>query len=168
MEYRLEKVPGIEEGGRLWVKGDNVMLGYLKEDKPGIIQKPEGGWYDTGDIVEFDDDGFITIKGRAKRFAKIAGEMVSLSAVEAALTKLWPDYMHAVVRASDPRRGEQLIAYTTNPAAKIAEIQDYFRREGFSELWVPKRINIRESLPLMGTGKVDYVALEELAAEETK
>ena len=168
LEYRLEKVPGIEEGGRLWVKGDNVMLGYLKEDKPGVIQKPEDGWYDTGDIVEFDDEGFITIKGRAKRFAKIAGEMVSLSAVETAIAKLWPDYMHAVVRALDPKRGEQLVAYTTNPSAKTADIQDYFRREGFSELWVPKRIKVMENLPLMGTGKVNYVALEEMAEADNK
>lgn len=166
IEYRLEKVPGIEDGGRLWVKGDNVMLGYLKEDKPGLIQPPDDGWYDTGDIVEFDDDGFIIIKGRAKRFAKIAGEMVSLSAVETALTQLWPQYMQAVVRAPDAKKGEQLVAYTTNPDAKTADIQEYFKENGFSELWVPKRLNIVENLPIMGNGKVDYVTLQEKTDKE--
>lgn len=166
LQYRIEQIPGIEEGGRLWVKGDNVMLGYLKEDNPGIIQKPEDGWYDTGDIVEFDAEGFITIKGRAKRFAKIAGEMVSLSAVEMALAQLWPNYMQAVVRASDPKRGEQLIVYTTNPEAKPGDILDFLRKNGFSELWAPKKVNYIEEMPIMGTGKVNYVALQERADKE--
>ena len=168
IEYKLEAVPGIEEGGRLWVKGDNVMLGYLKEDNPGVIQPPEDGWYDTGDIVDFDKDGFMVIKGRAKRFAKIAGEMVSLTAVETAITHLWPDFMHAVVRAPDAKRGEQLIVYTTKTDAKVSDLQDFFRKEGYSELWVPKKINYIEEMPLMGSGKVNYVRLEAMIAEKAE
>lgn len=163
LDYKLEAVPGIEEGGRLVVKGDNVMLGYITEDMPGKIQKPENGWYDTGDIVAFDKDGFISIKGRAKRFAKIAGEMVSLSAVEVALNKLWPEHLSAVVRVPDDKRGEQLVAYTTNSSADIKAIQDNFRSEGLSDLWVPKKVIFMETLPLMGNGKVDYVNLEGMA-----
>jgi acyl-[acyl-carrier-protein]-phospholipid O-acyltransferase/long-chain-fatty-acid--[acyl-carrier-protein] ligase len=83
MEARLEPIPGIEDGGRLYVRGPNVMLGYLRGENPGQIEPPAAGWHDTGDIVAIDRDGFITIKGRAKRFAKIAGEMVSLAAIEA-------------------------------------------------------------------------------------
>ena len=101
IEYRLEPVPGIEEGGSLFVKGPNIMLGYLRADNPGVIEAPPEGWYDTGDIVKVDDQGFVTILGRAKRFAKIAGEMVSLPPVETKLQAAFPDDQHAVVAVPD-------------------------------------------------------------------
>ena len=91
MEARLEKVEGVEEGGRLFVRGPNVMLGYLRADNPGVLEPPPDGWHDSGDIVTIDDQGFIAIKGRAKRFAKVGGEMVSLAAVEMLAAELWPD-----------------------------------------------------------------------------
>ena len=91
IEFRLEPVPGIDEGGRLWVRGPNVMLGYLRAEAPGVLEPPPDGWYDTGDIVSIDTDGFVTIKGRAKRFAKIGGEMVSLAAAEALADAVWKD-----------------------------------------------------------------------------
>lgn len=166
LEYKLEKVEGIEEGGRLLIKGDNVMLGYLKASAPGKIEALKDGWYDTGDILAFDEENFATIKGRAKRFAKIAGEMISMTAVELALKKLWPDNLTALVRLPDEKRGEQLIAYTDNPQASLKQIQDYFKKQGFSELWVPKKVEILEKMLLMGTGKIDYPALEKLAKEK--
>ena len=107
MEARLEPVPGIDEGGRLLVRGPNVMLGYLKADNPGVLQPPPEGWHDTGDIVTIDAQGFVTIKGRAKRFAKIAGEMVSLAAVEPLAAELWPDALSAVASVPDARKGER-------------------------------------------------------------
>ena len=113
MEMRLEPVPGVEQGGRLFVRGPNVMLGYLTADKPGVIEPPAEGWHDTGDIVAVDEKGFIAIRGRAKRFAKVGGEMVSLSAVEALVTELWPSAQSAVVALPDPRKGERLILVTT-------------------------------------------------------
>ncbi len=80
MDYYLEPVEGIDKGGKLVVKGPNVMLGYLLHDQPGVLQPPSTskgvGWYDTGDIVDVDNEGFVTIFGRAKRFAKVGGEMV--------------------------------------------------------------------------------------------
>ncbi len=112
MEPRLEPVPGVDEGGRLFVRGPNVMLGYLKADNPGVIEPPPEGWHDTGDIVTIDAQGFVTIKGRAKRFAKIGGEMISLAAVEMLAAQLWPDAMSAVATAPDPRKGERLVLVT--------------------------------------------------------
>ena len=168
LQCKLEKVEGIEDGGKLLIKGDNVMLGYLKASAPGKIETLKDGWYDTGDILSFDEENFATIKGRAKRFAKIAGEMVSMTAVEIALRKLWPDNLTALVRLPDEKRGEQLIAYTDNPQATLAQVQEYFKKQGFSELWVPKQIRFIEKMLLMGTGKIDYPALEKLAKEENK
>ena len=105
---------GLERGGRLWVKGPNVMLGYLRYEQPGVLEPPEDGWYDTGDIVDLDAQGFVTILGRAKRFAKIGGEMVSLAAVEDFVHRLRPDAQHAVVALPDPRKGERIVLVTTD------------------------------------------------------
>lgn len=168
LQHKLEAVEGLEEGGRLIVKGDNVMMGYLKEDKPGVLQPPYEGWYDTGDIVTFDEDGYITIKGRAKRFAKIAGEMISLTAVEMAISKVWPDYLSAVCRLPDAKRGEQLLVYTSNPSAELKQLQQAFKEQGYSELWVPKKLEIVEAVPLMPNGKVDYVKLDEMSQKYIK
>ncbi len=168
IETRLEEVPGVKEGKRLFIKGKNVMVGYMKIDKPGVIQPMEDGWHDTGDIVTIDDEGYIAIKGRAKRFAKIAGEMVSLAAVEGAVLKLWPDFEHAVVSVPDPKKGEQLVLYTTRPNTVFNEIGAEFKKQGLSELFIPKKIKIIEQMYLMGNGKTDYVTIGELAKEEFK
>jgi acyl-[acyl-carrier-protein]-phospholipid O-acyltransferase / long-chain-fatty-acid--[acyl-carrier-protein] ligase len=164
IEHRLEAVPGVEKGARLHVKGPNVMLGYLKADRPGELQPPEDGWYDTGDVVDIDADGFVRILGRAKRFAKIAGEMVSLGAVETAVAALWPDAAHAVVAVPDARKGEQLVLITTRAQAARAEISAYFRAQGLPELSVPRAIVEVETLPVLGSGKIDYTAVAEFAA----
>ncbi len=114
IEARLEPVPGIDEGGRLIVRGPNVMIGYFRADNPGELEPPAGGWHDTGDIVAIDAEGFVSIKGRAKRFAKIAGELVSLGAIEDHVSGLWPDDLVAAVSAPDPKRGERVILATTH------------------------------------------------------
>lgn len=166
MDYRLEDVPGVDEGGRLIVNGPNVMKGYLKVDKPGIIQPPEHGWYDTGDIVSVDEDGFVTILGRAKRFAKIAGEMVSLTAVETLIAKLWPDNMHAVVAIPDAKKGEQLVLVTDKADAARGDIQKAVQDEGSSELMIPKTILAVDAVPVLGTGKTDYVGVKALVEKQ--
>jgi acyl-[acyl-carrier-protein]-phospholipid O-acyltransferase/long-chain-fatty-acid--[acyl-carrier-protein] ligase len=159
IEYALDPVPGVE-GGRLSVRGPNIMLGYLKHDKPGVIQPPSTergeGWYDTGDIVTVDEDGFITIQGRAKRFVKIGGEMISLAAVEELALRTWPEAQHAAVGLPDFQKGEQLILVTTQADAQRAELSTRARADGMSELHVPKRIVSVAAIPLLGSGKTDY------------
>ena len=167
MTYRLDQVDGIEEGGRLVVKGPNVMVGYYKDDQPGVIQPPEGGWHDTGDIVTMDDNDFITIKGRAKRFAKIAGEMVSLSVSEALAQSVWPDFEHAVVAIPDDKKGEQVVLITTKADAKRDELSAYASQQGIQGLAVPSTLITVEKLPLLGTGKIDYVGVADLAKPQS-
>jgi acyl-[acyl-carrier-protein]-phospholipid O-acyltransferase/long-chain-fatty-acid--[acyl-carrier-protein] ligase len=165
LAYRLQDVPGISEGGQLSVKGPNVMLGYLRADAPGQVQPPAEGWYDTGDIVTMDDEGYITIKGRTKRFAKIGGEMVSLTAVESSISKLWPDHKHAVVNIPDARKGEQIVLLTDYADAGRDQLIRHFRSENAAEIAIPKRIIHLPALPLLGTGKPDYQKAKAIALE---
>jgi acyl-[acyl-carrier-protein]-phospholipid O-acyltransferase/long-chain-fatty-acid--[acyl-carrier-protein] ligase len=154
MEYRLDPVEGIHVGGRLAVRGPNVMLGYLDPAAPGGVARPEGGWHDTGDIVAVED-GFVAIRGRAKRFAKIGGEMVSLTSVEAMVQALWPECNHVVVTLPDPRKGEQIVLVTDKPAADRDSILAHAKQQGYPELWVPRAILVA-SVPVLGNGKIDY------------
>ena len=167
MQARLEPVPGVAEGGRLFVAGPNVMLGYLSADNPGVLEPPPGGWYDTGDIVAIDADGFITIKGRAKRFAKVAGEMVSLTASEAMAAAVWPQAQSAVVALPDPRKGERIVLLTTEAAPAREALLKHARAIGATELSVPSVLLTVDALPLLGTGKTDYVGALELAKAMT-
>ncbi|WP_421698564.1 acyl-[ACP]--phospholipid O-acyltransferase [Ancylobacter sp.] len=169
IHHRLETMAGIEEGGRLQVRGPNVMLGYLRAEKPGVIEPPEHGWYDTGDIVSFDEEGFVAIRGRVKRFAKIAGEMISLAAIDAMVATLRPDAEHVAVAVPDARRGERIILMTTAPDLTRAALQAYGRERAVTELMIPADILRMDALPLLGSGKVDFtkargIALEMLAA----
>jgi acyl-[acyl-carrier-protein]-phospholipid O-acyltransferase / long-chain-fatty-acid--[acyl-carrier-protein] ligase len=165
IEWRLEPVPGIEGGQRLYVRGPNVMRGYLDPLKPFGIDLLPQGWHDTGDVVDVDEDGFIRILGRVKRFAKIGGEMVSLNAVEGYAQKLWPDHTHAAVALPDSRKGERIILFTDHGEAASEDYLAWCRANGASELAVPKRIVVIEEIPVLGTGKTDYVALGRMAAE---
>ena len=165
MEARLDPVPGIEDGGRLSVRGPNVMLGYLRAENPGVLEALPGGWHDTGDIVAIDAAGFITIKGRAKRFAKIAGEMVSLSVVETMAATLWPQAMSVAVSIPDARKGERIVLLTTQRDADRAAMQRQAKTAGASELAVPADIRVVDKVPLLGSGKTDYVAATALAKE---
>lgn len=165
IEWRLDPVEGITEGGRLVVRGPNVMLGYMMADRPGVIVPPEGGWHDTGDIVTVDEDGFVTIRGRAKRFAKIGGEMVSLAAVETLAASLWPEGNHVVISLPDPRKGEQLILVTDRPDADKAALLKFAQEEGIPEMWVPKALMVVTAIPVLGSGKVDYPAATEMVRQ---
>lgn len=167
MEARLEPVPGITEGGRLYVKGPNVMLGYYRAENPGELEPPPEGWHDTGDIVSIDRDGFIKILGRAKRFAKIGGEMVSLSAVEAMAAEIWPGAISIVLSLPDPRKGERLVLMTADPAIKREDFVRQAKAKGVNELSIPAEIMVVPHLPLLGSGKPDYVGAMALLKART-
>ena len=164
LEHQLEPVPGVAEGGRLLVRGPSVMMGYLRHTAPGVLKAPEGGWYDTGDIVTVEDR-WITILGRAKRFAKIGGEMVSMAAAEGLAVQLWPDAQHAVLSRPDPRKGEQLVLLTTQPGAAARDLLAFARTRGVPELAVPRTIRVVDRVPLLGSGKTDYPAAQRMLVE---
>jgi len=164
VEARLEPVPGLSEGQRLYVRGPNIMAGYLLPDRPGVLVPPESGWHDTGDIVTIDD-GYVTIRGRAKRFAKLGGEMVSLAAVESLAAGLWSDAQHVALSFPDPRKGEQLVLVTDKPEAAKDALLAHARKEGFPELWVPKAVLVVPAIPVLASGKIDLQATHEMARQ---
>jgi acyl-[acyl-carrier-protein]-phospholipid O-acyltransferase/long-chain-fatty-acid--[acyl-carrier-protein] ligase len=166
IEAKLEKVEGVEEGGRLYISGPNVMLGYLRADNPGVLEPPPEGWHDTGDIVAIDDQGFVTIKGRAKRFAKVGGEMVSLAAVELLAGELWPNNVTAVAAVADARKGERLIMVTDKHGATRAEFMAYARSKHASDLMLPAEVIVLDKMPMLGSGKVDQLVVEKFVREQ--
>ncbi|HKS90096.1 MAG TPA: AMP-binding protein, partial [Stellaceae bacterium] len=164
LEYRLDPVEGIDEGGRLSLRGPNIMAGYLRPEAPGVLMPPDEGWHDTGDIVRFDDEGFVTIAGRARRFAKIAGEMVSLAVAERIAAAAYPEYRHAVVAVPDARRGERLVLVSEAPEIGRDALVAAAQRERLPELAIPRDIVAAAVLPLLGSGKTDYPAVTRLAS----
>lgn len=170
MHYQLEAVEGIAEGGRLHVYGPNIMRGYLLADNPGQLVCPSSiygaGWYDTGDIVQVDADGYVTIKGRSKRFAKISGEMVSLTVVEQLAAKAWPLAQHAAVSLPDSKKGEQIILLTTQKQPSTKQIAD--SNPGVASISLPRKILTVEHIPVLATGKVNYPAVTALVSAEVR
>jgi acyl-[acyl-carrier-protein]-phospholipid O-acyltransferase/long-chain-fatty-acid--[acyl-carrier-protein] ligase len=164
MEARLEPVEGITGGGKLLVRGANVMAGYLHPD--GTLETPVDGWLDTGDIVSMSEDNWITILGRAKRFAKVGGEMVSLTAAEDLVLSLWPENRHAVIAMPDPKKGERLILFTDRTDAAATAIVEHAQSLGAPEIAVPRKIVKVPEIPVLGTGKTDYVTIQRLAEVE--
>jgi len=140
------------------------MAGYLLADEPGVLRPPEEGWHDTGDIVRIDAEGFVTIAGRAKRFAKLAGEMVSLAVAERIATAAYPEHRHAVVALPDTRRGERLVLVSEAPEVRRDALAAAAQRELLPELAVPRDVIAVAALPLLGSGKTDYPAVQRLAA----
>ena len=163
VETRLEPVDGIP-GGKLYVRGPNIMSGYLNAD--GVMEEPPGGWHDTGDVVEISDDGWIKILGRVKRFAKVGGEMVSLTAAEDITIAVWPESRHAVIAMPDPKKGERLVLVTDRRDADTAPLLAHAKARGAPELAVPKKIIKVTEIPVLGTGKTDYVAIMRMAEAE--
>ena len=164
LEARLEPVAGLEGVGRLFLRGPNVMMGYLRSERPGVLQSVEDGWYDTGDIVDLDELGFLSIRGRAKRFAKIGGEMVSLTALEEEMERLWPGVRCAMAVVRDERKGERIILVTEKKDASREEMMAHLKAAGYAEVAIPKKLLSGVKLPLLGSGKTDYPALDCLAS----
>jgi acyl-[acyl-carrier-protein]-phospholipid O-acyltransferase/long-chain-fatty-acid--[acyl-carrier-protein] ligase len=171
MDYELEPVEGVADGQRLFVHGPNVMKGYLNADANVKFQALDG-WYDTGDVVSVDDDGYLHIRGRMKRFAKVSGEMVSLTAVEDALAGAFPHYglrcQVAIITRSDEGKGEMLIAVTNEPKLTMDEIREAIKAKGLTNLSVPREIKAVKEIPKLGTGKVDHRGLQALMEAESK
>jgi acyl-[acyl-carrier-protein]-phospholipid O-acyltransferase/long-chain-fatty-acid--[acyl-carrier-protein] ligase len=161
IETKIVPVEGIPNGGKLFVRGGNVMAGYL--DANGVLEPLVDGWHDTGDVVELDADGWMKILGRVKRFAKIGGEMVSLTAAEDLVANIWPDARHAVIAMPDPRKGERLVLITDYLGAKVAPLVAHAQTIGASEISVPRKIMHVTEVPVLGTGKTDYVTLQRMA-----
>src|SRR5262249_37094039 len=148
-----------------FLKGPNIMRGYIRPDQPGVIHPPVDGWHDTGDVVSFDDDGTIAVRGRLKRFAKIGGEAVSLTVVESCASSLWPDHSHAAVAIADGRKGEQIVLVTTCRDAARAELAGWVHDQGIQELAVPRHIVVVGEIPVLGTGKTAYGKVQAMALE---
>ena len=167
METRIEPVEGIKEGGRLFLRGPNVMAGYLNE--AGGVDPLPGGWHDTGDVVVMEgDERWVTIKGRVKRFAKIGGEMVSLTAAEDLAVAVWPDGRHAVIAMPDKKKGERLVLFTDRADADVGPLVAHAQSIGAPELTVPRRIIRIAEVPVLGTGKTDYVAIQRMAETDSR
>jgi acyl-[acyl-carrier-protein]-phospholipid O-acyltransferase/long-chain-fatty-acid--[acyl-carrier-protein] ligase len=165
MRMRLEPVEGVADAGRLWISGPNLMMGTMSAERPGELQPPKDGWHDTGDIVSVDREGFIAIRGRAKRFAKVAGEMVSLGAVEMLVQSLWPEEHHAAVAIPDKKRGERIVLVTTADAADPETLRRAGKQAGVGELMVPHDIVKVAEIPVLGSGKTDYTSARKLALD---
>ena len=167
MQYKLEHIPGIEGAGKLHLYGENIMQGYLLADNPGKLVPPSSiyglGWYDTGDIAHVDEENYVTIKGRSKRFAKISGEMVSLTATEQLITDIWPDTQHIVVSIPDEKKGEQLVLITTQENVTNKELKQ--KAPGVASISLPKKFITVEKLPVLATGKVNYPTATQLALD---
>lgn len=170
IQYKIEPVPGIEKGGELCVKGPNIMMGYIMPDNPGVLVPLKDGWYHTGDVVEIDEIGFVYIKDRIKRFAKIGGEMVSLHAVDEMVHKAYessgPEFSYGVVSIPHESKGEQIVLVTNNRDVTQDGLHNYIRTNGMSELYLPRVILYHDKLPVFATGKADNVTLKKQVLEE--
>lgn len=166
MGYNLKAIDGITEGAELWVNGPNVMQGYMRHTNPNWLEPPRDGWYDTGDVVEIDADGFVFIKGRCKRFAKIGGEMVSLPAIEHLINEKWSGFISGVVNIPDDRKGEKIALITTCADITKEKLIEAFKAAGITELGLPSKIIFTDNPPLLGTGKFNYVLAKEMALEQ--
>ena len=160
IEWRLDPVSGIDSGGNLVVRGPNLMEGYLLYEQ-GF--RPVDGWYATGDVVSVDSAGYVSIQARLKRFAKIAGEMINLQLVEEAASACFSTGLHAAVAAADGRKGERVVLFTTYSQTTRDVLREYFLQAGHSVLYVPSRIVSIAAMPLLGTGKPDYLGLQKQA-----
>ncbi|MBM4182029.1 MAG: AMP-binding protein [Betaproteobacteria bacterium] len=169
IEARVVAVEGIERGGELHVRCRNLLSGYYLPDRPGVLAPPWSslgeGWYNLGDVAEIDADGYLTILGRLKRFAKVAGEMVSLEVVEALARAASDEAMHAATCVPDPGRGECIVLFTTDATLSREQLAQVARAKQLPEIALPRRIRVVESLPVLGTGKINYPLLKSWAED---
>ena len=162
-------VDGIQDGGELCVKGPNVMLGYIFADNPGVVVKPEDGWYKTGDVVEIDEIGFVKMKDRIKRFAKVGGEMVSLSAIEIIAKDIMKDddeFICGAIAVPHEKKGEQIILVSNSTKITNEAFVEAVQAKGVSPLHIPSVFLLKEDIPVLGTGKTDFISLKKWVLEQ--
>jgi acyl-[acyl-carrier-protein]-phospholipid O-acyltransferase/long-chain-fatty-acid--[acyl-carrier-protein] ligase len=162
MQFFLKNINGVKDGGQLYIKGPNVMMGYLHTDEPEVINSLKDGWHDTGDIAEVDENLFISIKGRVKRFAKIGGEMISLATIDGIACDMWPEATSVAAAKFDPKKGQKIILITNCINAKLEDLRSLMKSSGLPEIYVPAQLVIVEQIPLLGSGKADYFKIQEL------
>jgi len=163
MESKLDKVEGIDEGYNLLLRGPNIMKGYMIHNK-GFI--PSSEWYNTGDIVTIDDEGYIFIISRLKRFAKIAGEMISLNKIEELALECFGTSKFYAVNVPDQRKGEKSILFTTVPDVSKQAFKNFIKEKKVSYLYIPNKIVFMEEVPVLQSGKTDYQTLKKVELEE--
>ncbi len=158
LKYKLEKVAGISVAQKLYLKGPNLMLGYLKNNNSGEISFLKG-WYDTGDLVNIDEDGFVQIVGRQKRFCKVAGEMISLVLVEKITKKVFPKSTVAAIATESKQKGEKIILVATDNQVNLSTIREYLLKNAENILLLPQELLKLPQIPLLGSGKINYPEL---------
>ena len=163
IETRTVPVDGIDADGVLQVRGGNVMLGYLTADRPGELQSPPDGWFDTGDVVSFDADGHLRILDRLGRFAKLGGEKVSLDGVEQLAAGAWPGAAVVAVAVPDPRKDERIVLLTDRAGATRPDFLAHARAAGAPELSFPAEVRVIDHIPMLGSGKPDLAEAKRLA-----
>ena len=171
VDYRIQPVEGIDQGGLLHIRGPNLMLGYYRYTRPGVIEPPASaigeGWYDTGDVVDVDRIGMVTISGRVKRFAKIAGEMVSLDVVEQVARAASPEHLHAAIMLVQEHDAETTVLITTDESLNRARLLDAAKNCGVHELSAARKVLLVPEIPVLASGKTDYVGLKSLIENDT-
>ncbi|MFA6287951.1 MAG: AMP-binding protein [Opitutaceae bacterium] len=159
----------IGETGMVAFRGANIFSGYLgDEEKTRAVF--HDGWYLTGDLGHFDEDGFLTIEGRLSRFSKIAGEMVPHGTVEQKLLEAFSidqaeGYALAVVGAPDPGKGEQIVLLSARDELTAESVKEKLSAAGVPNLWIPRTVIRVDKIPVLGTGKLDLKACKELASK---
>ncbi|MCP3887519.1 MAG: AMP-binding protein [Desulfobulbaceae bacterium] len=162
--YETGKECGPGEDGRILVKGDSVMKGYFNDFEQTSLHI-RNGWYDTGDMGNLDEDGYLWHVGRLKRFVKIGGEMVSLVKIEGILEKFLPEDSHCcVVEIPDAKKGARIIAVTTTPLDEKVVLKKMTKY--LPPIALPKTFVVWETLPKMGSGKIDFRTISEMAREQ--
>jgi acyl-[acyl-carrier-protein]-phospholipid O-acyltransferase/long-chain-fatty-acid--[acyl-carrier-protein] ligase len=143
------------------------MLGYYMPENPGVLVPLKDGWYHTGDVVEIDEIGFVYIRDRIKRFAKVGGEMVSLGAVEKFIQDLeiLDGFDYSVTTVADEAKGERIVLLYQNMDKTPADLLSELRASGMPPLMIPSFAFQVENMPKLGTGKTDYMAAKKMAAE---
>lgn len=155
VKYKIEEKEGIENGGSLLIKAPNLMKGYLISGK-GFVEQPKDEYFDTGDIVTLSDHGLIQIQDRSKRFAKIGGEMISLSVVEAHARNAIQEGDVCAVRIADKRKGERIELVTTNESVTKEQLRQHWKDFDITPLSLPHKVHFMKEIPHLGSGKVDF------------